>query len=233
MRGAGTRPPGSLTAQTRPLRLESFVLTYRNCYVVAPNEHMLGDVRDTRLIREERLRGIPNGVDVGTNLKGGARDGAIWYGRDDPLKGIPAFLELVRAMPDEEFVVLGDVTLPAISNLSALGWVQNPQSVIAASRVAITTSVSEGSPNFLLQAAGIGLRIVGFENAAMFELKRQMPERVLLVPHGDLSALADALRRSLAAPSLGPADVVTVGSAARMWSSLLTEATEGTQELSK
>lgn len=116
---------------------------------------------------------LPNGVDVraceqaNANrwiAKHGQRDFVLYIGRNDPVKNPVDFVLLAQAMPETQFVMLGqglssDVLkhewhILAPQNLTVLGSVSHSdaQNAIAACRVLVITSKREGLPTLALEA---------------------------------------------------------------------------------
>jgi colanic acid/amylovoran biosynthesis glycosyltransferase len=91
---------------------------------------------------------------------------------------------------------LGMITRPEVAR-----WMQQAQ-LLAIPSLTASDGNAEGLPNVVVEAAASGLPVVATRHAGI-------PEAVihgvtgLLVPEGDASALAQALREILAAPSLG------------------------------
>lgn len=181
--------------------------------LVAPSRHQL-DAVEWPLPKVV----MPNGVRV---LDAPAGQAALWYGRDTRAKNPEDFAELVAANPDVPFIALGDAALPDRSNLLQRGWVADAADALVDASVFVSTSRSEGSPNVALQAIGMGRPVVAFENAAYSELAAQYPGYVHVVPFGDVTAMATALRAAMASGVPVPAGVPTVAQAAARWDRLL------------
>jgi len=101
---------------------------------------------------------------------------AIWVAKIRPVKRLERFLDLAESLPDLRFAVVGgfDGTMPAgwrmilerrargLHNLAYLGARNAPDvlSLIAESSVLVNTSDSEGFPNTMLEAWGVGVPVV-------------------------------------------------------------------------
>lgn len=228
--GAGPRPRADSWDHFDPLEQQSKkwpflkrILCRSDTRIVAPAEHMLVTARNLPCIAPRNIHRIPNGVELHTSRRRPGRDRAIWYGRNSPVKYVDAFDDLVRRCPTIEFDSVGAVEVDARPNLTQHGWVADPEELIATATVAVSTSRSEGSPNFALQAIGHGVRVVGFEIPALAELSEIFPDHVDLVPMGDTAALASATHAAMRAGRLAPAAVPNMASVAAAWQNLLQE----------
>jgi glycosyltransferase involved in cell wall biosynthesis len=111
-------------------------------------------------------------------------------------------LRLVGGGPEQATIAaeiaargLGDrVTMP--------GPVADPAVALAESDVFVMTSAAENCPMSLLQAMACGLPIIATRVGGIPEMVRDGVDG-LLVPPGDVSALADALRVVVANPEAG------------------------------
>lgn len=209
-------------------RLITTVLARPNVRVVAPASHLVVAGLRSGVLHPDRTLLIRNGVEAaagaGTEALTPPREGVIWYGKDSPVKNVPAFVALVDAAPEHRFVAVGAVELPARANLTRLGWVPDPREVIAACTVVVSTSRFEGSPNFLLQAISLGLRVVAFENDALRELRDDYPDHVALAPMDDVTALRRSIDAALRAPAPPPVSVPSIRSTATEWARLIATA---------
>jgi glycosyltransferase involved in cell wall biosynthesis len=124
---------------------------------------------------------LPNGVDVSACLCGNASRGRQWIqeesfvlylGRNDPVKNPVDFVRLARALPQVQFVMLGqDLSIDCLqnewsiecpSNLKVLGGVSHTdaQDAIAACSVLVMTSLREGLPTLALEGMAHGKPVV-------------------------------------------------------------------------
>jgi glycosyltransferase involved in cell wall biosynthesis len=99
------------------------------------------------------------------------REGVLWVGRDVECKGPEIFVELARRVPDHPFTMicqpqpgsdLQRLRATAPKNLRLVPGlpIQQTAPLFARHRVFVLTSLSEGFPNVLLQAAGAGTPVV-------------------------------------------------------------------------
>lgn len=207
------------------------VVANSRCTVVAPSQHILDDALANYPILAGRVSLMPNGVTVvSRNSKfTKERAGAIWYGRSDSRKGSSWVAELVRLTPDIQFSLIGTEVsrVPnSLLNATELGWVDNPEELIAASAVAVMTSETEGMPNFGLQALAAGTPVAAFDNHGTRSLKALAPEMVSLAPMGNCQALSQEIRR-LSQLRFAPSPAVfTVARAADEWDVLFRRITD-------
>lgn len=100
-----------------------------------------------------------------------AREGVLWVGRDVDCKGPELFVELARRLPGHPFTMiclpqpgrdLQRLTATAPKNLRLVPGlpIQETAPLFARHRVYALTSLSEGFPNVLLQAARAGTPVV-------------------------------------------------------------------------
>jgi glycosyltransferase involved in cell wall biosynthesis len=186
-------------------------------------------------IGEERLRQIPNGVDVECfrpadpeerRLErarlGLPADGAValYTGRFAPVKQLDQLIMAVSEVPELSLIMVGEgseearlrglvADLGLDDRVSMLPYVTDPAPLYRAADFYASTSTTEGMSNSVLEAMASGLPVVAMTASGMGELVSQATG--LLVPNGDVAALATALR----ALALEPERRHSLGSAAR------------------
>ena len=156
---------------------------------------------------------IHNGVDLQA-LSAGTRPeeyaagqiNLIAIGRLDHVKGFDVAIEAMARLPESlrvHLYVLGDgperprlteLARAAKGRVSLLGFGSRPYPYIAHADAMVIPSRHEGLPFVLLEAWGLGTPVVASDVGGLREVIRN-GETGLLVPGGDVSALADALRR--------------------------------------
>jgi glycosyltransferase involved in cell wall biosynthesis len=85
------------------------------------------------------------------------------------LKGADIFLDIVRAMDDEHFLVAGDFatdaqreTAATLDNVTHLGWVDDMREVYGRTKLLLVPSlVEEGGPRVIVEAFANGVPVVG------------------------------------------------------------------------
>ena len=125
---------------------------------------------------------LPNGVDVkkcdaslGTRFtsKYGLKDFILFASGISDIKNAGDFLRLVNALPDKDFVIIGrgiskealnqKFNVPIGNNLTILGTMEHRDllDAIAACKVFVVTSHSEGLPTVLMEAMALRRSVVG------------------------------------------------------------------------
>ena len=173
-------------------------------------------------IPASRITVIPNGVDIATVQHNGKVytspfEGRyiVAVGRLVPKKDYPTLLRAMTLLPATvvpRLVILGEG--PERQKLTALcrnldlqdrvlmpGFVANPYPIIAAASCLVSSSISEGMPNALLEALALGKPVVATDCPSG-------PAEILdhgrfgtLVPIGEPQPLAAAIKDMLANPS--------------------------------
>ena len=127
-------------------------------------------------------------------------------GRLDHVKGFDVAIEAMARLPESlrvHLYVLGDgperprlteLARGAPSRVSLLGFGSQPYPYIAHADAMVIPSRHEGLPFVLLEAWGLGTPVVASDVGGLREVIRG-GETGLLVPSGDVTALADSLRR--------------------------------------
>jgi len=136
-------------------------------------------------------------------------------GRLVPIKNHRLFFEAARAVleehPDTMFVVAGDGELRATLEADAgrtlgdrvrfTGWVRSLPKLYAALDLVVLTSLNEGTPFSLIEAAAAGRPVVATDVGGVADAVAD-GETGFLVPSGDPRALAAAISRLLGDRSL-------------------------------
>ena len=153
-------------ARSRVGRVTTRLVLRAASAVVAPSAHLLeAPPAFAGALAGQGAASIPNGVAVPPDLPPVAdRDGVIWVGRDDPVKGFDDFLALARALPDESFVAAGPAARSdAPGNLRCLGWVDDVPGTVAHAAAFVSTSRHEGISNAMLEALAAGVPVVAYD----------------------------------------------------------------------
>jgi glycosyltransferase involved in cell wall biosynthesis len=203
--------------------------------VIAVSEEIELDILRAGVSRA-RLQYIPNGLDpvvpaadaraqVRAELGLAATQQLLLrVGRLARSKGNDVLLRAIATLPSElqpTIAFLGDgeeqqalrqlaETLGVLPRVAFLGFRDNVQDYLAASDVFVIPSLQEGLPMVLLEAMAAACPVVATEVGAMGTVMVDREEG-LLVPPGDVEALAGALKRMLSEPALAAA----CGAAAR------------------
>jgi glycosyltransferase involved in cell wall biosynthesis len=149
---------------------------------------------------------IPNGFDVERfhpdpagrakiRAELGIADAApvvIHTGRVDPMKDHTSLMEVAARLPKLKFVFVGPGTrdLSAPPNVMTLGLRRDMPSLYAAADFAISTSVSEGFPNFIAEAMACGVPVVATD---VGDSRLIVGDTGTIVPARDVTAMAAAL----------------------------------------
>lgn len=186
-------------------------------------------------IPDERLRQIPNGVDVECfrpadpeerKLEqarlGLPADGPVvlYTGRFAPVKQLDQLIMAVSEVRELSLIMVGEgpeearlrglvADLGLDDRVSMLPYVADPAPLYRAADFYASTSTTEGMSNSVLEAMASGLPVVAMRASGMGELVSQATGS--LVPNGDVAALTAALR----ALALEPERRHALGSAAR------------------
>jgi glycosyltransferase involved in cell wall biosynthesis len=219
--------------------LASYAL--RRCRrVVAVSQALAGEVRQMG-VRPDRVRVIPNGVDLGELLAMAGQqlnhpwlqdDAAILVavGRLSPQKNQQLLLRAMRQVKEQRPIrlwVIGDGPdraqleeltdkLGLAGDVEFLGYIPNPHQYIARADCFVLSSKFEGFPNALLEAMALGKAVIATDcPTGPAELIRS-GENGLLVPTQHEDALAAAILRVLDDPKqarcMGVAAARTAGS---------------------
>ena len=141
------------------------------------------------------------------------RFGALFVGKLIPLHGVETILAAARLAPELPFTIVGSGQLDAMleappANVERIEWVDYEHLPARLHRAGCalgifgtTAKAQRVIPNKAFQALACGTPLVTADTPAARELLRD-DESALLVPPGDPNALAAALRRLAADPSL-------------------------------
>jgi colanic acid/amylovoran biosynthesis glycosyltransferase len=170
----------------------------------------------------ERTRTHYNGVDLERFHPGGeAREpGLILHvARLVEKKGTATLIDALGRMPEARLAIVGEGPLRqelerraganvrflgALSSDEVAAWMRRA-AVLAAPSVTARDGDAEGLPNVVVEAAASGLPVVATRHSGIPEAVEDQVTG-LLVPEGDVAALADALAAALAAgPRMGEA----------------------------
>jgi glycosyltransferase involved in cell wall biosynthesis len=191
-------------------------LVYRDCTFVAVSPSTRDDLV-ARGVAQERIRVIPNGLDHTHYHDRGrvldARPTLLVLGRVEFYKRIDLVLQavqrLVAQIPDVQLLVVGDgraraalerraVELRIREHVTFTGFVTEAEKVahIRRAHVVVTTSEKEGWGLTVLEANACGLPAIASDVPGLRDAVRDGDTGVL-VPHGDVARLTDALGRLL------------------------------------
>jgi glycosyltransferase involved in cell wall biosynthesis len=213
-----TGPGGDVTRlMTKPLgarRLQAMASSFSA--FVCLSDDVAQELR-SHGVGEERLRQIPNGVDVECfrpaepeerKLErarlGLPADGpvALYTGRFAPVKQLDQLIMAVSEVPELSLIMVGEgseearlrglvAELGLDDRVSMLPYVADPAPLYRAADFYASTSTTEGMSNSVLEAMASGLPVVAMTASGMGELVSQATGS--LVPNGDVAALTAAL----------------------------------------
>ena len=166
---------------------------------------------------------IPNAVPPPpTTREMHQRDGVLWYARAGAEQSLDTFLVIADLCQDLEFKVIGRVISEGgRSNVTNLGWCDEPYRVLSSVRVLLNTSENEGMPNMALQALAVGTPVVGLRNSGLEELKGDFPDGVCLFEKGENAAAGLLLTAVHEAHTHLEWDVPQLGAVYDIWAKLL------------
>ncbi len=192
--------------------------TYRGCrFMIGNSLSVLGHLAFKAKIPRDRLRMVRGGIDPSAIVSAVPTDPVslglnpevpivLWAGRLDPAKGvanlIEAIAEVVKIHP-VQLVLAGDGKLKSVlcqlieklelsSIVHMLGMRQDVPSLLKMADIFAFPSLTEGLPNALLEAMAAGCPIVTTDVPGCCDLI-QRGETGLIVPYGDIDALAAAI----------------------------------------
>jgi glycosyltransferase involved in cell wall biosynthesis len=170
--------------------------------------------------RPEQWHVVPLGFDLEPFATGGTASGTVRealslsrdvpligiFGRLAPIKGHDFAIRVLRLVPDAHLVIFGDggerLTLEAQirgmgleDRVHLAGWWEDVPSAMKAMDVVLNTSVQEGTPVALIEAAAAGKPLVAVDVGGVRDVVRD-GETGILVPR-DEQEVARALRRLL------------------------------------
>lgn len=162
-----------------------------------------------RLYPHGRFEYVPNAIDLrDLPPPGEARRlydrQVVYVGRLSPEKGVDAYVEAARLLPNAHFLVVGDGPLrgrleaAAPGNVHFLGYLERREAlrVVAGSDVYVQPSRREGLSTALLEAMALRVPVVATRVGGNVELVRDGVTGLLVNPD-DPSGLAEAIRRIL------------------------------------
>ena len=116
--------------------------------------------------------------------------------RLDPVKDYDTFLRALEFMPEVSALAIGGgtETLPARPGLYRLGERRDIARLLSACDVVVSTSLSEGFPNSVLEAMAAGVPVVATDAG---DSRRILGDTGIIVPPLDPAAVAVAVRRLL------------------------------------
>ena len=194
------------------------------CAGVVAVSAALKDVLVSFGVPEGKIRVIPNGVDIERFRPMDRREARVqlslplegrrivFVGNLDPVKGLPVLLRAMAALPEDvSLSLVGDGAQRAALDafIKRLGLTGRATLVGRVPHAAIPSwmnaadlfclpSVSEGCPNVVIEALACGRPVVASRVGGIPELLQDARCGLLVTPN-DPAALADSLRRGLAA----------------------------------
>jgi glycosyltransferase involved in cell wall biosynthesis len=185
--------------------------------IVIPSEAVARFARECVRLPAERLDMVPNGVDIGrfTPRPTGRNDAytAVWLGVMAPVKRLEVLLRAIADVPGLRLCLLGsgpdranvrrEVTSLGLGDRVVMpGAVTSPAARLTEADAFVLSSAAENCPLSVLQAMACGLPVVATRVGGIPEVVRDGVDG-LLVPPGEVSALADALHTLMADPETG------------------------------
>jgi len=152
----------------------------------------------------EKVYFIPDGFEIPSRTRGAPSKYVLWVGRNAPYKQPNLYVELAERLPQREFVMVGDMpnNPKSPSNLRYTGRIDDSKELAAIYRMAsliVNTSVVEGFPNVLVEAAMYSKPYVGFFDpdhvVKWFDLGFQAKDLDNLVDKVELLMENDSLRK--------------------------------------
>ena len=162
---------------------------------------------EKRIAPPEKMHVVHNGVgDTHARAQPGLQPPQIvTIARFEPPKDFEtlfAALDSVRNEPWRKLTIVGGGSEGAVlpDRVEAVGYLADPALVLTDAQIFVLSSRSEGFPRSILEAMRAGLPVVATDVGGVREAVEH--ERTgLLVPPGDISALAAALRSLMNSPS--------------------------------
>jgi glycosyltransferase involved in cell wall biosynthesis len=158
-------------------------------------------------------------------FNGGVEDQGylLFLGKLDPIKGIYPLLEAARLAPEVKLLLAGGVNatvagalnnlLPANARYLGMKSREEVRRLLAGARALVLPSIwYENQPLAILEAFAAGKPVIASDLGGMTELVKD-GERGLLVPHGDVTALAEGMRWM----SANPGKAKDMGKAAQVY----------------
>ncbi|HEY3822121.1 MAG TPA: glycosyltransferase family 4 protein [Polyangiaceae bacterium] len=186
---------------------------------VAVSAHVRGVALGRAPWAAERMRVVPNGVDVEHFAP---RDDAkadaftfVLVGRLEPRKGVDLAVEALAGVPGARLDILGIGAERATIERKAremgvadrvrfLGYAKDARPLLARAHAALCSSRSEGLGIALLEGMAMGLPVVGFAVGGVPEIVVDGVDGVdgatgMLCPAGDVAALSRTMREAMGA----------------------------------
>lgn len=160
------------------------ILAHRTDLLISVGEKVGAEIRVRGIGAKKKWLSIPPGVDaLPTKERADARrelglaDGLLigWMARVTSVKNPHLFLDVVRAMPNQQFVMAGggdlldEIRGSAPTNLRVLGW-SDAATFWSAVDIAISTSDNEGMPIALIEAQLAGLPVIATDVGSSAEV---------------------------------------------------------------
>ena len=182
----------------------------RRADVVVANSHVGRDFHQALGYRPRRFLVIDNGIDTdqfrpdsaarsAVRAELGIADGKAliaMIARLDPVKDYDTFLRALEFLPEVSALAVGGgtETLPARPGLYRLGERRDVARLLPACDVVVSTSLSEGFPNSVLEAMAAGVPVVATDAG---DSRRILGDTGIIVPPVDPGAVAVAVRQLL------------------------------------
>lgn len=178
---------------------------------VIANSHAGRDFHQALGYKPGRFVVIDNGIDVDRFRPDAAARASVraelgiadarpliaMVARLDPVKDYATFLRALELLPEVSALAVGDKTetLPDRPGLHRLGERRDVPRLLAACDLVVSTSLSEGFPNSLLEAMAAGVPAVATDAG---DSRRILGDTGIVVPLADPAAMAVAVRQLLA-----------------------------------
>ena len=221
--GAGEFSGGILDPDMRKRPLQRL---HNWCIKRVDNLQALSEYTRTMLKKagypDRQILMVPNAVDLRRfsprtleTRAPGAPTRIAYVGRIEPVKGVSVLVQAWSHVSKDTHVhltiagdgrkreeLMGQARAAGLSeSIDFLGTVSDVPAVLAKTDIYVQPSLQEGLPNAVLEAMAMGLPIVATQVSGNEDVVVN-GENGLLVPAGDPDALAAALRRLIADPSL-------------------------------
>lgn len=177
-------------------------------------EEVLGEfdrigLRRVRALLRERIRVLPNGVEIGA-ARAPSNGALVYAGRLIPAKGVDDLIAAMRDLPGQRLIVVGDG--PDRSRLELLARdtpveftgrlpYDEARAHIGGALALVLPSHSEAFPNVVLEAMAEGVPVVARETPGTAALVEHGATGLLWAP-GNREEMMCCLRRITAAPKL-------------------------------
>ena len=201
---AGLRGPSHELVPERVARRVEEELSLADL-VLVPSRFVADQLLE-RGLPPSRVAVIPYGVDLGafspgTDRPPNARVRCVYVGQISHRKGIPVLLRAARGLPDVQFVLTGPVVTPSLlrglpPNARWMGPLPHAEvaTLMGEADIFVLPAVEDAYPLAVLEAMACGVPVVVTDHVGTSEILDQSVNG-LIVPAGDSTALAAALRR--------------------------------------